>query len=225
MARKRLGEILIDAGVLTPERLKIALREQQKWGGPLGKVLVQEEFVTEEVLVRALAKQLNLPVVDLQGVRVEDDILQYVPNELAERHNLIPFRRQNNFLDVAMSDPMNMGILDELRIRTRMNLRPHLATQSTISKAIQRSYAHEMDIDMNFDDGMDMHILRRGGAGRGGRAVGDAELREAEITALQERVAKLESLVARDEDVIRKLLALLVQKGVATREEILEAIK
>ena len=224
MARRRLGEILVGAKVITEKQLEYALGEQRRWGGQVGKILIDAGYVTEEVLVRALGKQLNIPIVTLKGVTISESVLETVPVELAEQHGVIPFQQQLNFLDVAMSDPMNMGIIDELRIRTRLNVRPHLAASSEISDAIRRSYGSDLDlgggmdgggIDVDFEDGP---ILR-------GRSDNMSDMREAEIVALQKRISALEALVKRDEDVIRKLLALLVRKGVATREEVLEAIK
>lgn len=223
MARKRLGEILVDAGVISHRQLEHALYEQRRWGGQVGKILIDEGFVTEGVLVRALGKQLNLPVVTLDGVSVKPETLAKVSVDLAEQHSVFPFKLEGKFLDVAMSDPLNMGIIDELRIRTRLNVRPHLAGATEIDSAIREFYKHEMDvdgIDVDFglaDDGKD--ILH----GRQDDPMED--MRDAEIAALQRRLSALEALVSRDEDVIRKLLGLLADKGVASREEILAAIK
>lgn len=219
MSRKRLGEILIDAKVLSEQQLRHALSEQQRWGGTLGKILIDQGFVDEDLLVRALSKQLNIPMVKLDTMVIDPQVLAKVSVELAEQHGVIPFQIQLKFLDVAMSDPMNMGILDELQIRTRLNVRPHLAGATQIQNAIRRSYHSEMDVggvDVDFDDGGFIQHSR-----------GDnlADMREAEIAALQRRLSTLEALVTRDENVIRKLLGLLVSKGVASREEILEAIK
>lgn len=221
MSRKRLGEILVDAGVITHRQLEHALFEQRRWGGQVGKILIDEGFVTEDILVRALGKQLNLPVVTLEGAKVERETLAAVSLQLAEQHGVFPFRMQGNFLDVAMSDPLNMGIIDELRIRTRLNVRPHLAGSTEIDRAIRAHYKHDMDvggIDVDFGVEEPAEILH-------GRSDDLADMREAEIAALQRRLSALEALVTRDEDVIRKLLGLLADKGVASREEILAAIK
>lgn len=223
MSRKRLGEILMVAGVLTEEQLKHALKAQQRWGGPLGTVLVQEGLVTEELLVRALSKQLNIPLVSLTGIEIDPHVLKLVPIEVCKEFNVIGFQVQGKFLDVAMADPMNMGVLDELRIRTRLNVRPHLAAASEIEEITDRSYARDMSID-----GMQFGSFLNQGAQAGLHGAGPTAdrgaIRAAEIEALQVRLAALEALVTRDEDVIRKLMGLLVQKGVATREEILKAI-
>ncbi len=209
------------AGVLSADQLKHALQAQQRWGGQLGSVLVQEGLITEELLARALSKQLNIPVVSLVNVQLEPEILKLVPIELCKEFGVVGFQIQGKFLDVAMSDPMNMGILDELRIRTRLNVRPHIAAASEIAALVKRSYSRDMSVPeqgANFGSYLDDDRQER----FDGRHKEDP--RGAEIEALQRRLQALEALVTRDENVIRKLMGLLVQKGVASREEILEAI-
>src|SRR5215470_11128253 len=122
MARKRLGEILVEAGVLADAQLRAALAEQRRWGGPLGRILVDMKLISEEAMVAALSHQLNFPSVNLDQVKVDRSVLELAPGELAEQMGVIPFAQQGKFLDVAMADPTNLGIIDELRIRTRLNV-------------------------------------------------------------------------------------------------------
>lgn len=260
MARKRIGEILVEAGVLDESGLRAALIEQRRWGGQLGRILVEMNLVSEAVLVKALSHQLNFPMVELAKQQFDPSILELVPGEIAEQHSIVPFRVEGKFLDVAMSDPTNLGIIDELRIRTQLNVRPYIAGPRAIEKALAKFYGRGLayitsrspslygredfqsgasDLELE-TDGADpasapqaapaeraadpgSAAQRRAAAfslgGRGG------DERTAEIRSLQERISKLEALLARDEDVLRKVLGLLVEKGVASREEILERIK
>jgi type IV pilus assembly protein PilB len=252
MARKRIGEILTQAGVLDSAGLRAALTEQRRWGGPLGRILVDMKLVSEDALVRALSQQLNFPVVNIDKVRIPAEVLELVSGDLAEQHGIIPFNLEGKFLDVAMSDPTNLGIIDELRIRTQLNVRPYLAGPKAIERALARCYGRGIGL-MNMglggqsdseipivEDGLDLDASRTGvkagGAELGasqrranlmeltsGKKVGDE--REAEIRSLQERIQRLEALITRDEDVLRKILGLLVDKGIATRDEILDRIK
>jgi hypothetical protein len=263
MARKRLGEILVQAGVLDEARLRAGLSEQRRWGGPLGRLLVDMKLITEEAMVQALSHQLNFPAVSLENRQISAEVLDLVPGELAEQHSVIPFNVQGKFLDVAMSDPTNLGIIDELRIRTRLNVRPYLAGPKMIERAIGRFYGRGMAaVDVSFGGGgrdasasmpagtrtfempardvrtPDQDTPQTYGAASPSPAAArraqqfdfaesgsrDSERAE-EISALQARVQHLEALVSRDEDVLRKLLGLLIEKGLATREEILERIK
>jgi hypothetical protein len=255
MARKRLGEILVQAGVLSERSLQAALNEQRRWGGPIGGILVEMGLVPEETMVQALSRQLNLPMARLDDRDIGREILDLVGGELAEQHRLIPFNLEGKFLDVAMSDPTNLGIIDELRIRTQLNVRPYLAGPHAIDKALHRLYGRGgPDFSYRLGNRPDdmqrlpanIEVIELGARGAERHApspevtnddpstypsgmpsisYGQPASRDAEIEALQSRLQHLEALVARDEDVLRKVLALLVEKGVATREEILERIK
>lgn len=222
MARKRIGEILIHAGVLDSAGLRAALAEQRRWGGHLGHVLIEMKLVSEETLVQALSQQLNFPVIDLDALDIADGVLDLVSAELAEQHNLIPFNLEGKFLDVAMSDPTNLGIIDELRIRTQLNVRPCLAGPKMIERALGRCYGVGPVISELRHRQAAAEAETAGGPAVAGAATAE---RDAEIRALQARISQLEALVSRDEDVLRKMLGLLVEKGVATREEILERLR
>ena len=266
MARKRIGEILLQAGVIDATGLRAGLHEQRRWGGPLGRVLVNMKLVTESTLVQALSRQLNFPMVDLAKVDPPLEVLDLITADLAEQHGIIPFNLDGKFLDVAMADPTNLSIADEIRIRTQLNIRPHLAGPKAIELAVGRFYGRGLvGIDIPFDTGgtgeigldsglkvIDFRDNPAGDRRRTKRPTGAAapqgglmnqdplssggqalpgtlgeiskKERDAEIRALQRRLSQLEALVSRDEDVIRKLLTLLIEKGVATREEILERI-
>ncbi len=183
--------------------------------------MVEKRVVTERILVRALAKQLKLRVVTFAGVSIPEEILKTIPKELAVSRNVIPFQIQGNFLDVALNDPLDTGIIDELRIRTQLNVRPHLAPTSEIKAAILDGYHAGIApnaIAVDFGTPSTDDLIRTPKDSK-------SELRDAEVAALQRRLQTLEGLVTRDEQVIRKLLTLLIDKGIATREEMLEAIR
>jgi hypothetical protein len=221
-------------------------------------MLVEMKLINESELVRVLSQQLGLPTVELDDRDIAPTVLELVPGELAERHSIIPFAQPMKFLDVAMADPTNLGLLDELRIRTQLNIRPYLAGPKMIERALAKFYrrgfgrTHVRAGDNAILDNGDMLTATESGSfrppplddvdaarrreGIPPRArptrpppldVGPPAVRsrDAEIDALQERISKLEALVERDEEVLRKLLALLVEKQVATRDEILERIR
>jgi len=96
MSRKKLGEILVHAGVLNDTQLRAALNEQRRWGGPLGRILVDMKLITEDAMVQALSHQLNLPAVNLDQRNIEAAVLDVVPGELAEQLSLMPFAMQGN---------------------------------------------------------------------------------------------------------------------------------
>ena len=254
--RKRLGEILVQAGVLAEPQLRAALNEQRRWGGPLGRVLVDMKLISEEAMVQALSHQLNLPAVNLDQRQVQQEALDTISGELAEQLAVIPFALQGKFLDLAMGDATNLSTIDTLRTRTRLNIRPYLAGPKSIERALSKYYGRGVGIEIDIPGGPptitatgsdDLPLNARIMSGASDSYVGflpkaqatdvrrDRELlaelaardmdRNREVADLRSRVAELEALVARDEDVLRKLLALLTEKGVATREEIRERMK
>lgn len=239
VARKKIGEILIDEGVLDETRLRAALIEQQRWGGPLGRLLVDMRLVDEHALVDALSRQLGIPAVDLDAIEVPAAVAELVSGELCEHYSVVPFAAPMKFLDLAMADPTNLGIADELQIRTHRNVRPHIAGPKAIERALGKYYGRgfatstprprggSIEIEARHARGDAMEIVRSisGGGTEASLGMSDAPGRDAEIVALQQRLSRLEALVARDEAVLRKVLALLVDKGLATREEILERLK
>ena len=230
MARKKLGEMLIEAGVLTEQHLRDALAEQRRWGGTIGQTLVEKRFITEADLVAVLSRQFNVPIVDLDHMTIPPSVLELVPADLAHELSVVPFAQPMKFLDVAMAEPTNLGVIDELRIRTQLNIRPHLAGPKTLERALTKYYVRgfgaprgPVDIDVDVDLGETSSLISE--KIRPGRQRPPEELRHSEIDALQGRLSHLEAMVARDEEVLRKLLSLLVAKGVATRDEILDAIR
>lgn len=139
MARERLGDILIKAGLLTQEGLDRALEEQMRWGGPLGQYLIQLEIISEETLVRALSTQYRIPAVALDPPKLVEAIAKRIPQDICERNRLVCFRADDstNFLDVAMADPSSLDAIDEVRIATHRNVRPFFAAPSAIDKCIE----------------------------------------------------------------------------------------
>jgi len=235
-ARKRLGEILIQAGVLGEPQLRAALTEQRRWGGPLGRILVDMKLITEDAMVQALSHQLNLPAVSLDQRVIAPEVLDLVPGEIAEQLSVLPFATQGKFLDLAMVDPTNMDAIDTLRTRTRLNVRPYLAGPKSMERALARHYGRGVAGPVGFQTGpafaiADEHVTPVGSlAPTQSMTPVKRDTRESsEVTAkvaeLRARVERLESLLARDEDVLRMLLALIVEKGLVTREELAERLK
>src|SRR5215471_1920768 len=116
MSKKlRIGEMLLEAGILTRQQLEEALNAQLIYGGKLGTNLVEHGFVTEEFLTSFLSKQFNIPAVEVRDLEgIPPSVIDMVPKELADRHKVIPFRKDKRRLDVALLDPMNVKAIDEL---------------------------------------------------------------------------------------------------------------
>ena len=238
--RQKLGEMLIEAGAIDELQLRSALADQRRWGRPLGRTLVEMRLIREEDLVLVLAKQLGIEAVDLDNMQIDRRVIELVPAHVAKQWNVVPFGQPMKFLDVAMLDPTNLGIIDEIRIRTQLNVRPYLAGPKMIERNLERYYGTSMsmsiDIPIMTDDVIhpgapDPAPEVRDGLRTFGHRTSSATTpqlpiasRDREIDALQERISMLEAVVQRDEQVLRKLLALLIEKGIATREEIIERL-
>ncbi|MCP3168607.1 GspE/PulE/PilB domain-containing protein [Myxococcus qinghaiensis] len=156
MAQIKLGELLIKANVLQESQLKSALAEQAKWGGKLGEILVRMSLVSEDILVRALSKQLGMPAVNLDAVQVvPPHVKAKIPPQTARDFSVLPLqlRDEGKTLLVAMSDPLNMRMLDELRAITKCRIIPNVAGRTSIARAFARMYEENLeleDADTNF---------------------------------------------------------------------------
>lgn len=140
----KLGEILKQAGIIDDFQLNSALSYQRHWGGRFGESLIRLGYLSEEKLQGFLARQFELPRIDLTGRRVPDDVLQYIPAAKARELNVIPVERRELSgtiqLVVAMTDPTNLTAIDSLQFLTGCRILPALASTESIGRAIERNY-------------------------------------------------------------------------------------
>lgn len=140
----KLGEILIEAGLIDASQLDAALALQREKGGRLGASLVKLGYVTEEKLLASLADQLKLPRLDLSSREIPQEVLDYLPAEKARQYHVIPVARKEMhgtlFLLVAMTDPTNLTAIDDLQFITGCRVRPGLSSEASIQDAIDCFY-------------------------------------------------------------------------------------
>ncbi len=138
----RLGDVLVNSGVISIDDLEKGLSRQKGTGRKLGEVLVDEGLVTEENIARALSNQLQYDMVELQNVEIEEDILKLVPANVLKKYKVLPFEysQDNMMLRVAMADPMDIAALDDINIITNMQVEPVVATTGSVMLAIDRYY-------------------------------------------------------------------------------------
>lgn len=144
--RKKLGELLVAAGVLDAARLQAALAEQKKWGGKLGRILIDLGFVQETLMVKALSHQLQLPAVDLQKDLPTSEAISKVPVQLAEKYGIFPMAYDDHkkALSVATSDPTNDEALRNLRLELNVrSVSPVVASATDIDRAVRQYYYGE----------------------------------------------------------------------------------
>jgi len=144
---KKLGEILVDAGLITPEQLSQAVEDARQQQKRLGDYLQDEGLVAAEDVALALSLQLNLPIIDLTRHAVQPEALALVPEEYARQHDLIPVDLTGDSLVVVMADPLNMHTLEDLRARARKIIQPAVGIPSDIREAINRNYVGWNEIE------------------------------------------------------------------------------
>ena len=141
--RKRLGDILLEAGKIQLAQLNRALETHRKTKRRLGEVLVSEGLITESEIADVLAQQLSLERVDLDKTFVQQDIARSIPKEVAQKYLAIPIYIRDDKLVVAMSDPLNMFAIDDICFITQKKIQPAVATKEQIERAIEIYYSKQ----------------------------------------------------------------------------------
>ncbi|GEK29797.1 type II secretion system protein E [Kurthia zopfii] len=149
--RRRLGDLLVDAKVITEEQLQDALARKES-GERLGDVLIRDHLVTEQTLIEVLEFQLGIPHVSLGQFPIDPDIIQLVPKEIAKRYLLVPLRKEKNKLFIAMADPMDYFAIEEVRMLTGFKVEPCIATKQDIYKTISKYYELQATMDAAMSD-------------------------------------------------------------------------
>ena len=139
-ASERLGDLLIKEGIISKEQLQKALQEQAQNGTRVGYNLVKLGFVQETEITKMLARQYRMPAVDLSKFEVDPRIAKLIPSDLATKHLVLPLKRDGRTLTVAMADPTDLGILDDLKFITRYDIFPVIAGEYTLRNAIEKYY-------------------------------------------------------------------------------------
>jgi type IV pilus assembly protein PilB len=139
-AADRIGEQLVRENLINQEQLSRALDDARSNGTRVGFSLVKLGFLAEQDLVRALARQHRVPAVDLERVKLDPRILKLIPTEIATKHQVLPLRRVGRTLTVAMSNPTDLGVIDDLKFITRLDIEPVIAGDFTLKKTIDREY-------------------------------------------------------------------------------------
>jgi type IV pilus assembly protein PilB len=142
MAQRKLGQILIDLGYINDDQLWDILEEQkQSPGQPIGQVAVRMGLISQAQVTEALAEQWGMPVVSLEETNIPAAVLEVVPQTMAELYKIMPISMKDGTLTVAMADPQNVGVLDDLRNFLGHEIRGAVSSQADVEAAIARYYA------------------------------------------------------------------------------------
>jgi len=138
--KKSFGDYLVSIGVITSEQLKKAIQEQRRGGERLEQTIVRLGYAKEELVLQCLADYFNLPFVDLDTYLIDEKVFQLIPEEIARRHTLIPLFKIGDTLTIAISNPLNLLALDEVRNKVKTDVEIAISTEKKIKKAIDQHY-------------------------------------------------------------------------------------
>jgi type IV pilus assembly protein PilB len=137
---KKLGELLVEGGLVTTEQLDLALADQKKNGGLLGEILVGWGYTTEEAIVQSLSSQYGFAYIPSSQYSVEDDVTAMIPKEIATRYSLVALDRFGKTLTVAMSNPLHEEALSKVEELTGCSVLALITTYTEIMRSIERQY-------------------------------------------------------------------------------------
>ncbi len=138
--KRKLGDLLVAAGVLSPDQLTLALDRQRHTRKKLGEAIIDLRILTEEAILLTLASQLRIELVDLDAVEPDFDILKKIPEATARKYALLPLGRVGDLVHIAMADPLNIFAIDEIVIKLEADVKISIAREHQIAAAITRHY-------------------------------------------------------------------------------------
>lgn len=144
---KRIGEILVDSGLITAKQLEDAIAEGKRTGVRLGNVLVDGSYVTEEDISRALSEQFGIPYILLDSVIIDPELIKLIPEVVARKHKVIPITIEGGKLKVATFDPLNVFAMDDIRKISGRDVSPVVCSENSIQKAIDQQYSVKGDFE------------------------------------------------------------------------------
>ena len=135
-----LGELLLREKIISTDQLQAALDFQKKNSLPVGTSLVQLGYISEEEIAQALSRQLGYPYIDLDQFEVYPEVINLIPNDVAKKYVVMPIHRIRSFLTLAMVDPTDLEVIEDIRFRTGLSIQPVIASESGVMNAINKYY-------------------------------------------------------------------------------------
>ncbi len=138
--KDRLTDILIKGNLLKKKDLDKALETQKKSGGSLGKILVEQGYISQKNLVVAISSQLDIPPIDLAKYKIDKELVKVIPEKIARQYILLPLSKIGNVLTIVMSDPLNVFAIDDVKMLTHFKIDLAIAPENEIRDAINSYY-------------------------------------------------------------------------------------
>jgi type IV pilus assembly protein PilB len=146
MSSDRIGELLVRQKLISLQQLRKAQETQRKEGTSLGYALAKMGFISDEQITDFLSQQYRVQAVDLKEYEIDPEVIKLISQEMCERHKILPVSRAGSALIVAMADPSNLHAIDDIKFTTGYNVEPVVASEASITEAIERYYAQETNI-------------------------------------------------------------------------------
>ncbi len=136
----RVGDLLLQKGLITKEQLMQALEEQKKTHERLGQILIQKGLISPQELSNILSNQYNIPSINIENYALDPDIVSLLPEQFIRTNYIIPLKRTNNTLEVACVPPVNPEVLENARLITGLRIKPYLITENEFEQALNKIY-------------------------------------------------------------------------------------
>jgi type IV pilus assembly protein PilB len=138
--KDKIANQLVESSLISQEQLELALTEQTKTGGSLGYNLVKTGSISEKAFAEFLSQTYQVPAVDLDDLEADEHSIELIPTEVATKFQVVPIKREGRVLTVAMANPDNIFAIDDIKFITGLEVRPVVATETAIKRAIDRFY-------------------------------------------------------------------------------------
>jgi type IV pilus assembly protein PilB len=145
-SKKRLGEILVQEGILTEEMLTKVLNEQRKTNLRFGQYLIRQGIVPEKEIIQLLSEQLNIKKYQVNEYPLDFNLVRYIPMEVAQKNQVVPLKLKGNLLEVGIGDPLEIKVLDYIEKLTNMEVEPVICSEMEISQLINTMYGIQSDL-------------------------------------------------------------------------------
>src|SRR6201988_3205637 len=144
----KLGEILVRENLISPQHLREALDYQREHGGRLGFNLVKLGLVSDDMITAVLSRQYGIPSVNLDLFNIDASVLSLIPQEVAQKHSVLPLSRVGATLTLAMVDPTNVFAIDDVKFMTGLNVEPVVVAEGSVQQAIAKYYGSSREIEL-----------------------------------------------------------------------------
>jgi len=144
----KLGEILVRENLISPQNLKEALDHQREHGGRLSFNLVKLGLVSDDMITAVLSRQYGIPSVNLELFNIDPSVLRLIPQEVAQKHSVLPLSRVGATLTLAMVDPTNVFAMDDVKFMTGLNVEPVVVAERSVQEAIAKYYGTSREIEL-----------------------------------------------------------------------------